>query len=227
MWPRAEAHGNVHGVRQVVRRLRASMWPRAEAHGNHVIARMVAAVLPASMWPRAEAHGNLGGDVHAAVRGGLQCGRGPKPTEMWMLTIFGTLVSVLQCGRGPKPTEIRPAPCLSASVSCFNVAAGRSPRKSDYQGEPGDALDASMWPRAEAHGNIGSTAAPFGLQLLQCGRGPKPTEILLRVVWCDGAWLLQCGRGPKPTEILKRWLVRYRFTSFNVAAGRSPRKYAV
>ena len=133
---------------------------------------------PASMWPRAEAHGNKGGagsDMNISL---LQCGRGPKPTEICAAACsFVDASMLLQCGRGPKPTEI--------------------PR------DPGDYLrqdKASMWPRAEAHGNDRSR--------------PMAAVVIT----------LQCGRGPKPTEIERRTIVLDHHVGFNVAAGRSPRK---
>ena len=61
---------------------------------------------------------------------------------------------------------------------------------------------ASMWPRAEAHGNLREPLLPgFGYYVLQCGRGPKPTEILFGNMTMEIYQQLQCGRGPKPTEI--------------------------
>ena len=107
MWPRAEAHGNPGQRTRYPGVHRASMWPRAEAHENARIFGDVGGRNPASMWPRAEAHGNVHKGDHVVVAYfALQCGRGPKPTEI---------------GDGTSPDRRR---------DCFNVAAGRSPRKS-------------------------------------------------------------------------------------------------
>ena len=59
-----------------------------------------------------------------------------------------------------------------------------------------------MWPRAEAHGNLRDARVYLGWEYpLQCGRGPKPTEIGRSMATTITAAELQCGRGPKPTEI--------------------------
>ena len=82
------------------------MWPRAEAHGNMQYDAEQRHNMAASMWPRAEAHGNYG------------------------TVTQDQLLHTLQCGRGPKPTEMRNARPSVAHGIGFNVAAGRSPRKS-------------------------------------------------------------------------------------------------
>ena len=132
------------------------------------------------MWPRAEAHGNMK-LTKKAERSltPLQCGRGPKPTEIARVTLTADFRYRLQCGRGPKPTEIPTHHHPPMAYLCFNVAAGRSPRK--FINAP--------------------KKSPHGLKL-QCGRGPKPAEMVLRAVTATGMESLQCGRGPKPTEIL-------------------------
>ena len=60
----------------------ASMWPRAEAHGNPFQWFWQRVHTSASMWPRAEAHGNYLPVRRHYWELELQCGRGPKPTEM-------------------------------------------------------------------------------------------------------------------------------------------------
>ena len=180
MWPRAEAHGNPLGDGDLPSRSWASMWPRAEAHGNPGQGIPHRVRPQASMWPRAEAHGNLSPRTSPACTATLQCGRGPKPTEMW-------------CAMWPR-----------ACPRSFNVAAGRSPRKLAGGGPGRGGHVASMWPRAEAHGNT------FG-------------HVLRSLLYST----LQCGRGPKPTEIINSFLLNDQNPGFNVAAGRSPRKLRV
>ena len=204
----------------------------------------------------------------------LQCGRGPKPTEIRKIALSEIARHQLQCGRGPKPTEILIGLIYRIRIGRFNVAAGRSPRKCHDEEEHQEGTHASMWPRAEAHGNTeqarvrpaashasmwpraeahgnrnaGDSAS--GMSALQCGRGPKPTEIVNLLLKRGGKEMLQCGRGPKPTEIgavrvsivdidaASMWpraeahgnltiiSPLYRLTPrFNVAAGRSPRKF--
>ena len=58
-----------------------------------------------------------------------------------------------------------------------------------------------MWPRAEAHGNRNRGTRDRGFWPLQCGRGPKPTEIGMGAMAAGYEHMLQCGRGPKPTEM--------------------------
>ena len=156
----------------------------------------------------------------------------------------------LQCGRGPKPTEIQK---VLSSITLLRIAS-MWPRAEAH----GNFIhpharprrnEASMWPRAEAHGNQGVVAVYEAVAWLQCGRGPKPTEICVtqrrscgtrslqcgrgpkptEIVPCREGTPplspLQCGRGPKPTEIYRVRAPRMRTGSFNVAAGRSPRKY--
>ena len=107
----------------------------------------------------------------------------------------------LQCGRGPKPTEMRP---LISGMAIL--------------------IYASMWPRAEAHGN----SIPFSFRtsrtLLQCGRGPKPTEILLGVQVERAARRFNVAAGRSPRKFNKGWVGPSPLMGFNVAAGRSPRK---
>ena len=113
----------------------ASMWPRAEAHRNLTPARPDLRSPRASMWPRAEAHGNLAVLAyvdHLNHRFNVAAGRSPRkwvpdPTRR-------ALLRTLQCGRGPKPTEIAREGGVDRCDTCFNVAAGRSPRKSCYVG---------------------------------------------------------------------------------------------
>ena len=208
----------------------------------------------ASMWPWAEAHGNIRRGGKEGRVSQLQCGRGPKPTEIGMdaAVVWNTIPlqcgrgpkptemagadfgaagrqSMLQCGRGPKPTEIAgrvPAgvhrfvasmwpwaeahgndvricilqthehgfnvavgrsprkstrQCLTASAPTrFNVAVGRSPRKLLTIITNGRWYIASMWPWAEAHGNLSTPFSFCPVMRLQCGRGPKPTEIRMQ-----------------------------------------------
>ena len=179
------------------------MWPRAEAHGNRKREHVHEHDDRASMWPRAEAHGNK------------------------MLREMPSHPAMLQCGRGPKPTEI--CICLPARPpGCgFNVAAGRSPRKSYGTIQYDSVGAASMWPRAEAHGNAKNTKPEaMDESRLQCGRGPKPTEIILYlVVWqtMSKSFNVAAGRSPRKCSIMR--LLSLKLISFNVAAGRSPRKY--
>ena len=198
---------------------------------------------------------------------------GRSPRKSTYAALPPDIKSMLQCGRGPKPTEIlatRPTVnvCVTASMwpraeahgnvrqlssarsasICFNVAAGRSPRKYAQDTDPAPPRYASMWPRAEAHGNTHIVSTWSTASTLQCGRGPKPTEIRPRILAENdksaSMWpraeahgnpppslaitrfsrLLQCGRGPKPTEIVVRRTRTPRSCRFNVAAGRSPRK---
>ena len=202
MWPRAEAHGNRCPDCGHKRENAASMWPRAEAHGNVLMLTMMASSLFASMWPRAEAHGN-----HHAPR------------------LVGLGVQASMWPRAEAHGNWSWWTWRRTGGWCFNVAAGRSPRKFQYAHKPGGPVRASMWPRAEAHGNVHAIHREAECIKLQCGRGPKPTEIPSE---SGNLWthlVLQCGRGPKPTEILTEHdLYGQPQGGFNVAAGRSPRK---
>ena len=110
--------------------MQASMWPRAEAHGNVCDLRIFSRVWLASMWPRAEAHGNLQYLIGIEPHPKLQCGRGPKPTEM-------------------PPAERPSAGADRASMWPRAEAHGNRYSAPSSRGRP----RASMWPRAEAHGN--------------------------------------------------------------------------
>ena len=153
----------------------------------HAVDMLRDKMLRASMWPRAEAHGNPRGATHTpSPERGLQCGRGPKPTEIMVSPLISPARATLQCGRGPKPTEMD----------------NQEPRP---PGQPG----ASMWPRAEAHGNNPLSNCRLSTKGLQCGRGPKPTEMSRESVESRESRELQCGRGPKPTEILPYGTVQW------------------
>ena len=179
----------------------ASMWPWAEAHGNVAYAYVICGAAHASMWPWAEAHGNRHRRCYRLRYLPLQCGRGPKPTEI--LSVYFSL----------------------STLCSFNVAVGRSPRKLPERLRTEHELGASMWPWAEAHGNVSGSYVGLAAQSasmwpwaeahgnsirgprympgprLQCGRGPKPTEMHKALHDIIIKLLLQCGRGPKPTEI--------------------------
>ena len=130
------------------------MWPRAEAHGNNRPAGSPTTRLPGFNVAAGRSPRKYPYRPHQRRRrSALQCGRGPKPTEMNRSTASRSRGQQLQCGRGPKPTEINnPTP-----FSLLNMA--------------------SMWPRAEAHGNPTPVSMAIAPMSLQCGRGPKPTEI--------------------------------------------------
>ena len=130
------------------------------------------------MWPWAEAHGNDDRSHDHYQHNLLQCGRGPKPTEMPLVSLSRWKSISLQCGRGPKPTEItgpRPHMTKKNGLQC-----GRGPKPTEIQD---------------------ITCAVHSSTSLQCGRGPKPTEMCSGENETQWSVKLQCGRGPKPTEI--------------------------
>ena len=178
MWPRAEAHGNASARPKRDRFESFNVAAGRSPRKLYVHTYPYDVVLYASMWPRAEAHGNFDDVEEALDYYALQCGRGPKPTEIDAAILEATCLSTLQCGRGPKPTE------MYVHTYPYVVCAYASmwPR-AEAHGNPNPCAapvrppSASMWPRAEAHGNYIGSLKKRSTQELQCGRGPKPTEM--------------------------------------------------
>ena len=226
MWPRAEAHGNNRSYAHLPGCLGASMWPRAEAHGNLEVEVKNAKHLAASMWPRAEAHGNSIFGFYGVGRCLLQCGRGPKPTEIETeLSLDDTSIKRFNVAAGRSPRKFAPWLSACCHVYSFNVAAGRSPRKWCTSMRCRVRTWASMWPRAEAHGNGPDAVASHLGAPLQCGRGPKPTEIHYGAIASSVTFCFNVAAGRSPRKFKPP---NWRCTiprCFNVAAGRSPRKY--